>query len=157
MKGYLDRADLTAQVVTQGWFMTGDIGLMDARGRLYLRGRKREEINKGGMKVYPGDIDAVAERFEGARDVCTFAYEDPLHGEDVGIAVVLDAPSDAELLRLQDWCAQHLAKHQLPQRWYLVAEIPRSSRGKVNREAVARSCAEAGAARPLRGRSAPVR
>jgi len=148
MRGYLDREDLTDQVVSQGWFMTGDIGLIDERGRLYLKGREREEINKGGMKIYPGDIDAVAERFAGTRDVCSFAYADPLHGEDVGIAVVLE-PSDADALReLQEWCARHLARHQLPQRWYLLAEIPRSSRGKVNREAVARHCAETGHAQP---------
>jgi acyl-CoA synthetase (AMP-forming)/AMP-acid ligase II len=50
-------------VVSQGWFFTGDIGIVDDRGMLYLKGREREEINKGGMKVHPADIDAVAERF----------------------------------------------------------------------------------------------
>ncbi len=142
MKGYLDRPDLTDQVVSQGWFMTGDIGLVDERGRLYLRGREREEINKGGMKIYPGDIDSVVERFEATRDVCTFAYPDALHGESVGIAVVLDSRSDEVLARLEAWCAHHLAVHQLPQRWYLLDEIPRTSRGKVNREEVGRRCAE---------------
>jgi acyl-CoA synthetase (AMP-forming)/AMP-acid ligase II len=149
MRGYLDREDLTDAVVSHGWFVTGDIGLLDDRGRLVLRGREREEINKGGMKVYPADIDSVAERFPGTRDVCTFAYDDPLHGEDVGIAVVLEDPSDAALQRLQEFCAQHLARHQLPQRWYVLAEIPRSSRGKVNREAVAKRCAGLAQARAL--------
>ena len=65
---------------------------MDDRGWLYLKGREREEINKGGMKVHPADIDAVAERFEPSPDVCTFGFEDPLLGENVGIAVVLKEP-----------------------------------------------------------------
>ncbi|HKA16299.1 MAG TPA: class I adenylate-forming enzyme family protein [Myxococcota bacterium] len=142
MKGYLDRQDLTDQVVSHGWFMTGDIGLFDDRGRLYLRGREREEINKGGMKIYPGDIDSVVERFSATRDVCAFAFPDALHGEGVGIAVVLDARSDEVLGGLRQWCERHLAAHQLPQRWYLLDEIPRTSRGKVNREAVARRCSE---------------
>src|SRR5258705_4690773 len=142
MKGYLDRPDLTSEVVSQGWFLTGDIGLVDERGHLYLRGREREEINKGGMKIYPGDIDAVVERFEATRDVCTFAFPDALYGESVGIALVLDSSTDDVLERLQQWCAQHLAVHQLPQRWYLLDEIPRTSRGKVNRELVARPCAK---------------
>jgi acyl-CoA synthetase (AMP-forming)/AMP-acid ligase II len=150
MRGYLDRDDLTEQVVSQGWFMTGDIGLLDERGRLYLRGREREEINRGGMKIYPADIDSVAERFEWTRDVCSFAYADALHGENVGIAVVLDPAGGDSLSRLQDWCAEYLARHQLPQRWYVVDEIPRSSRGKVNREAVARHCAELPEARVSR-------
>jgi acyl-CoA synthetase (AMP-forming)/AMP-acid ligase II len=141
MRGYLGRDDLTRGVVRDGWFSTGDIGFRDGRGLLHLRGREREEINKGGMKVYPGDIDAVVERFEQTVDVCAFAIEDPLYGEDVGVAVVLRARDGAALGGLLDWTRRHLAKHQMPRRWYLLEEIPRTSRGKVNRSAVARHCA----------------
>lgn len=140
MRGYLEREDLTRRVVRDGWFSTGDIGLKDQRGLLYLRGREREEINKGGMKVYPGDIDAVVERFEQTADVCAFGFEDALYGEDVAVAVVLRA-RDAPVLRaLLDWAGRHLALHQIPRRWYLVDEIPRTSRGKVNRSDVAGRC-----------------
>jgi acyl-CoA synthetase (AMP-forming)/AMP-acid ligase II len=141
MRGYLGRDDLTAQVVSAGWFRTGDIGLLDERGWLYLRGREREEINKGGMKIYPTDVDAVAERFDQTVDVCTFPVEDELLGEDVGIAVVLRDSDPATLRRLQDWMAQHLARHHMPKRWYIVGEIPRTARGKINRSAVAATCA----------------
>jgi len=141
MKGYLDRDDLTDKVVADGWFCTGDVGAFDERGYLYLRGRERDEINKGGAKVYPSDIDAVVERFPGVLDSCTFAIEDPLLGEDVGIAVVLDAASSDVLARLHDWAGAHLAAHQMPRRWYVVPEIPRTSRGKVNRARVAEHCA----------------
>jgi len=140
MKGYLDRDDLTSQVVSQGWFATGDIGLLDERGHLYLRGREREEINKGGMKVYPGDVDAVVERFASTLDVCTFAIKDELFGEDVGVAVVMRATDDATLTELHRWSSRHLATHQMPRRWYVVDEIPRTSRGKVNRSQVATYC-----------------
>jgi len=142
MQGYYRRPDLTREAVRDGWFHTGDIGLLDDRGVLFLRGRAREEINKGGMKVYPADVDAVVEHFPGVRDVCTFAYEDDLLGEDVGIAVVLDRTGDEALAELQAWTSTHVAQHQLPRRWYVVAEIPRSSRGKVNRAQVARVCAD---------------
>jgi acyl-CoA synthetase (AMP-forming)/AMP-acid ligase II len=94
MKGYFEREDLTNEVVSQGWFMTGDVGTLDERGVLYLQGRVREEINKGGMKVHPADIDAVVERFAGTKDVCSFGFDDSLYGQDVGIAVVLEDPSD---------------------------------------------------------------
>lgn len=141
MRGYLDREDLTREVVRDGWFVTGDIGYLDDRGYLYLRGREREEINKGGMKIYPGDVDAVVERFPGTLDVCTFAFEEPLQGEDVGIAVVLRQADAATLHALYDFVILHLARHQVPQRWYLVDELPRTSRGKVNRATVALHCA----------------
>jgi acyl-CoA synthetase (AMP-forming)/AMP-acid ligase II len=141
MRGYLDRDDLTAQVVSHGWFATGDIGVIDERGWLVLRGREREEINKGGMKVYPGDIDGVIERFPATLDVCTFACTDALLGEDVGVAVALKQRDDATLRDLYLWSKQHLAAHQLPQRWYVLDEIPRTSRGKVNRAQIAEHCA----------------
>jgi acyl-CoA synthetase (AMP-forming)/AMP-acid ligase II len=141
MRGYLGRDDLTSEVVSAGWFLTGDIGVVDDRGWLYLRGREREEINKGGMKVYPGDIDAVVERFAETLDVCTFAVEDALLGEDIGMAVVLRNAEDDTLRSLHGWMAQRLAKHQMPRSWYVVDEIPRTSRGKVNRANVAASCA----------------
>jgi acyl-CoA synthetase (AMP-forming)/AMP-acid ligase II len=141
MRGYLGRDDLTADVVSAGWFRTGDIGLLDERGWLYLRGREREEINKGGMKVHPADIDAVVERFDLTVDACTFAVEDALLGEDVGLAVVLRSTDAATLQRLYDWMAQHLARHQMPRRLYVVDEIPRTSRGKINRSEVAVRCA----------------
>jgi acyl-CoA synthetase (AMP-forming)/AMP-acid ligase II len=140
MRGYFNRDDLTHQVVSQGWFVTGDIGLVDERGYLFLKGREREEINKGGMKIHPGDIDAVIERFEGVTDVCTFGYDDPLHGENVGVAMVLATQDERTLRRLYEWVVDHLARHKMPERWYVVEEIPRTSRGKINRETVARRC-----------------
>jgi oxalate---CoA ligase len=140
MQGYLDRDDLTAAVVADGWFSTGDIGLLDDRGWLFLRGREREEINKGGVKVYPGDVDGVIERFPDVLDVCSFGQSDPLLGEEIGVAVALQKASDSILVKLHEWTAIHLAAHQMPKRWYVVDEIPRGSRGKVNRIDVADHC-----------------
>ena len=103
MRGYLDRDDLTAKVVADGWFATGDIGTLDEHGRLYLRGREREEINKGGLKVYPADIDTVVESFPATVDVCAFAFEDSLLGEDVGVAVVLRDEAPDTMSELHAW------------------------------------------------------
>ena len=141
MRGYLDRDDLTEQVVSHGWFFTGDMGLVDERGWIYLRGREREEINKGGMKIYPGDVDAVVESFPETLDVCTFGFEDPLYGENVGIALVLQSGDPDTLQQLSEWVLQRLGSHQIPLRWYVLDEITRTSRGKVNRDLVAKHCA----------------
>lgn len=141
MKGYLGRDDLTRKVVSQGWFFTGDIGFLNDRGWLYLRGREREEINKGGTNVYPGDVDLVAERWEQTVDVCTFAFEDPLLGENVGIAFVLKGADKDTLRNFVGHLRGQLGAHQMPQRWYQVEEIPRTSRGKVNRSMMGQICA----------------
>ena len=141
MKGYFQRDDLTRAAVIDGWFFTGDIGVLNARGQLVLKGRERDEINKGGMKIYPADVDAVVERFAQASDVCTFALDDDLYGQIVGIAVVLTDAQDNTVRALHGWMVQHLAEPKMPSRWWLVDEIPRTSRGKINREAVKSACA----------------
>ena len=140
MKGYFQRDDLTSAAVIDGWFFTGDIGLKNERGQLVLKGRERDEINKGGMKIYPADVDAVVERFTQASDVCTFALDDDIYGQIVGIAVVLADRQDATVRALHAWMARHLAEPKMPSRWWLVDEIPRTSRGKINREAVKAVC-----------------
>ena len=140
MKGYFGRDDLTAKAVRDGWFMTGDIGFLDAHQRLVLRGRERDEINKGGMKIYPSDIDAVVERFDRATDVCAFALDDPIYGQSVGVAVVLKERDDATISELHAQMRSQLAEHKMPSRWWLLDEIPRTSRGKLNRAAVKATC-----------------
>ena len=141
MQGYFAQPDLTDQVICGGWFVTGDIGLIDERGRLYLKGRERDEINKGGAKVYPADVDAVVERFEHATAVCTFAIDDLAYGQNVAMAVVLSRDDDATLRQLHAWLKEHLAEFKIPQRWYVIEELPKNSRGKVSRGAVHELCA----------------
>ena len=140
MKGYFQRDDLTAKSVVDGWLMTGDIGILDDRGRLYLRGRERDEINKGGMKIYPSEIDAVVEQFDRASDVCAFGMDDAIYGEAVGIAVVLNDQGDETIRALHGWLKSHLAEHKLPSKWWAMQAIPRTPRGKINREAVKTAC-----------------
>lgn len=142
MRGYFNREDLTSENVVNGWFRTGDKGLLDERGWLILRGRVRDEINKGGMKVFPSDVDCVVERFQATVDVCTFAIEDPLYGQNIGMAVVLSDPGEATIRGLYAWMKEHLAEAKLPVRWWLMDEIPRTSRGKVNRDSVKALCEE---------------
>jgi len=142
MQGYYGRQEATDQVVSGGWFLTGDIGLIDERGWLYLKGRERDEINKGGTKIYPADIDAVVERFEGSKGVCAFGFADPLYGQNVAMAVVL-TPNDAETIRrLHSWMKRHLADFKMPARWYVVESLPHDSRGKVSRAVVQQDCAQ---------------
>jgi acyl-CoA synthetase (AMP-forming)/AMP-acid ligase II len=140
MKGYFQRDDLTTKAVRDGWFLTGDIGFLDDKGRLVLRGRERDEINKGGMKIYPSDVDTVVERFAGATDVCTFALDDEIYGQSVAMAVVLSDRDDSPVRALHGWMTVHLAEHKMPVRWWVVDEIPRTSRGKINRDAVKAAC-----------------
>jgi acyl-CoA synthetase (AMP-forming)/AMP-acid ligase II len=92
------------------------------------------------LKVYPGDIDAVADAAPKVNDVCTFAVEDSLYGQNVGIALVIEGNPDNVMPDVRAQMSERLAQHQMPVCWYVVDEIPRTSRGKINRAAVAETC-----------------
>lgn len=141
MAGYFQRDDLTQQVISDGWFSTGDLGALDAQGRLVLRGRHKELINVGGAKVYPADLDALIGAFEEVEDVCAFGIDDALQGESVAIALVLRDADEQALTCVYARTAAQLSQHQMPRRWYVVDSIPRTARAKLDRNAVATSCA----------------
>lgn len=140
MKEYLLRPDLTAAVIRGTWFSTGDIGHLDPRGNLVLVGRRRHEINKAGMKIYPEDIDLALEGAPGISDACCFPYDDPIAGQNVAVAVVARVPGGGDLAAVKEWLRPRLSAHKFPARWFRLDAIPRSSRGKVDRSAVAGLC-----------------
>jgi acyl-CoA synthetase (AMP-forming)/AMP-acid ligase II len=140
MRGYLDRDDLTSQVMARGCFVTGDMGSIDARGRLFLRGRDKEMINVAGIKVYPADIDVAIERSGLVAEVCAFSVADTLQGEQVAVAIVLPEGAPEDLGPIYRRTRECLASHLMPKLWYRVGEIPRTARGKVNRQQVAAAC-----------------
>jgi oxalate---CoA ligase len=142
MRGYHGRPELTDEVVCGGWFSTGDTGLIDERGWLYLKGREREEINKAGAKIYPRDIDSIVEQCEHVREICAFAIDDPFYGQNVAMAVVLKNDNPVTIRALHDWMKRRLAEFKMPVRWYVLDSLPHGSRGKVSRHAVLEACAQ---------------
>ena len=89
MSGYLDRPELTAETIVDGWLHTGDLGYIDERGYVFIRGRLREVINTGGFKVFPGDVEAVLARHPAVAECCVFGVDDPKWGEAIHAAVIL--------------------------------------------------------------------
>lgn len=140
MSGYLRRPDLTAAAIVDGWYHTGDLGTVDAAGTLRLTGRIRNEINYGGMKVSPEEIDLLLERHPAVAEACAFGVPDPVAGEIVAVAVRVAAGASATSQELRAWCVERLKRDAVPQRWFMVAEIPKTDRGKLNRDKVRAAC-----------------
>ena len=142
MSGYLDRPDLTADVMGGDWYHTGDRGRIDETGRIWLTGRIKDEINRAGFKVQPAEIDVLLETHPAVAEACTFAVPDPVGGESVGVAVRLRPGAGVAAEALRAWCRERLRREAVPEHWFMVDEIPRNARGKLSRDAVRRMLAK---------------
>lgn len=150
MSGYFKRPDLTAAAFNQGWFRTGDQGLIDEEQRIWVTGRIKDEINRGGFKVQPAEVDSLLEGHPAVAEACVFGIPDPMGGEAIAAAIRLEKGENATALSLQSWCSQRLRRAAVPEHWFFVSEIPRTARGKVSRDVVRRALTQDGNVHTLR-------
>jgi fatty-acyl-CoA synthase len=143
--GYHDNPDATQAAMRFGWFHTGDLGHLDARGFVYITGRASDMYISGGSNVYPREIEEVLLTCPGIAEACVVGMPDPKWGES-GIAVLVagdGAPLDAS--RVLAHLDGRLAKYKWPQRVVFWPELPKSGYGKVTKREVKRRLQEGGA------------
>jgi acyl-coenzyme A synthetase/AMP-(fatty) acid ligase len=127
-------------VLRGGWFHTGDIASIDTAGVMRLIGRKKSEINRAGIKVHPEELDSLLERHPEVIEACTFGMPDKISGETVAAAVRLAPESNLNSEALRRWTLERIRRENVPERWFFLDEIPKSERGKINRQAVMTQC-----------------
>jgi acyl-CoA synthetase (AMP-forming)/AMP-acid ligase II/acyl carrier protein len=135
--GYEDDPETNARVFRRGWFLTGDVGRFDAEGFLFLTGRVKEMINRGGEKIAPAEVEEAAARHPAVAQAAAFAIPHATLGEDVGLAVV---PRDGEPVdrdKLRAHLATQLSRFKLPAVVLVLDELPRCPIGKVRRRELA--------------------
>ena len=135
--GYLDNPEANQSAFRDGWFRTGDIGHLDSEGFLFITGRLREMINRGGDKVAPHDVEAALLGHPTVAEAVACAIPHNTLGEDVAAAVVLRPGANASEAELRRFAAAQLAPFKVPRRIALVDSIPRTSTGKPKRRALA--------------------
>jgi o-succinylbenzoate---CoA ligase len=114
-----------------GWFRTGDLGALDAAGRLRVRGRADDVINTGGHKVVPGEVAAVLQACPGVRDAAVVGQPDPEWGERVVAAVVPADPGDPPAVEmLRSHVRERLPRYAIPSRVVMVDAVPMLPSGK---------------------------
>ncbi|MBI4502324.1 MAG: AMP-binding protein, partial [Gemmatimonadetes bacterium] len=136
MNGYLDQPELTAQTIVNGWLRTGDLGVLDDRGYLYLKGRLREVINSGGFNIFPSDIESVLCRHPAVYECSVFGMDDPKWGEAVHAAVRLREGAPVTEAELIQFVKQQLDSVKAPKRIHFVTALPHNAVGKVSRREV---------------------
>ena len=137
--GYLDDEEANAAAFYPGgWYRTGDLGHLDEDGYLFVTGRAREMINRGGEKIVPHEIDDALRAHPEVADAAVFAVPDPRLGEEVAAAVVLREPGSLSERALRRWAAGRLSPHKVPRRIWFVDALPRTGSGKVRRNELCR-------------------
>ncbi len=118
---------------TNGWFRTGDEGYLDEEGYLFIRGRIKEIINRGGEKISPREVDEVLLHHPAVVQAVTFAVPDERLGEDVATAVVVHDGATVTQLEIREFAAKQLADFKVPRTVVIVDEIPKGPTGKLQR------------------------
>ncbi len=132
-RGYENNPAANEAAFTKGWFRTGDQGRMDADGYLFITGRTKEIINRGGEKISPREIDEALLDHPAVAQAIAFAIPDEKLGEDVGAAVVLRADAAVSATELREFVARRLTDFKVPRRVVFLDEIPKGPTGKPQR------------------------
>ncbi len=131
--GYLDDAQANQASFRDGWFHTGDMGRLDSENFLFITGRLKEMIDRGGEKILPQGVEEVFAAHPAVADAAVFAVAHPTLGEDIAAAIVLREGATATALELRRFAAARLAAFKVPRRIEFLDMIPRTSTGKAQR------------------------
>jgi acyl-CoA synthetase (AMP-forming)/AMP-acid ligase II len=131
--GYDNNPAANAKAFADGWFRTGDQGRLDEEGYLFLTGRLKEQINRGGEKISPLEVDVVLLDHPAVAQACTFGIPHEKLGEEVGVAVVLRPGLTATEAEIREFASARLAAFKVPRRVLVMDDIPKGATGKIQR------------------------
>jgi acyl-CoA synthetase (AMP-forming)/AMP-acid ligase II len=129
--GYFDDPVATSEVFRDGWLRTGDVVVEDEAGLLRFVDRKKDVINRGGLKVSSAAVEAALLRFPGVADAAVVAVPSDRLGEEIAACLVALPGARLDIDALTEWCRPRLADYEIPRHWALLDALPRNPMGKV--------------------------
>jgi long-chain acyl-CoA synthetase len=134
MKGYYKAPDKTAEALEpDGWLHTGDLGYMDEGGFVFVTGRIKELIIKGGENIAPKEIDEALYKHPAVLDAAAVGIPDKDYGEEIMACVVLKPGFTTTEDELRNYCLDHLGKFKTPKMIKIMDELPKGPSGKIQR------------------------
>ncbi|MEW6735381.1 MAG: AMP-binding protein, partial [Acidobacteriota bacterium] len=133
MAGYYKNELATAETLRNGWLHTGDLGRRDRDGYIYIVGRKKEMIIRGGENIYPKEIEEILYRHEAIQEAAVIAIPDPIWGEEVAAAIILKDGAQAHSDDIIAYCRAHLADYKCPRRVFFCQQFPKTATGKIQK------------------------
>lgn len=131
MLGYLNKPEATADTLKNGWLHTGDMGYMDEQGYLYIVGRIKEMINRGGENIYPREVEIPLEKHPMIAEVAVVGTPDQALGERVRACIVLKESGTLTLEAVREYLSDKIAKYKIPESVVFMDQFPRNPTGKV--------------------------
>ncbi len=136
MACYWNNSVATKQTLRDGWLSTGDVGVMDEDGFIYLVDRKKDMIISGGENIYCQEVEQVLMNCEGVSEAAVLGVADDYWGEKVVAFIIRDAASAISSEEVTAFCSQHLARYKVPRIVAFVDDVPRVASGKVDKRAL---------------------
>ena len=136
MKGYWGKPEATAEAIPDGWFRTGDLATVDEEGYFTIVDRKKDMILRGGMNVYPREVEEVLYQHPDVLEAAVVSVPDELMGEEVGAAVAFKPGATATLEDVQQFVKERIAAYKYPRRLWTLDELPKGPTGKILRREV---------------------
>jgi long-chain acyl-CoA synthetase len=138
MLGYWRNPAATAEVLSDGWLKTGDMGHLDDDGYLYLVGRRSDMIKAGAHRVHPRDIEDVIHEVDGVAEAAVVGVDDELLGQAIHAFVVPATGRTVDVMKVRAHCRERLANYKVPKHVQIVPELPKTASGKVRRHELPR-------------------
>lgn len=131
MLGYWNRPDDTQFALRNGWLHSGDIGMMDDEGYVFIMDRLKDMINAAGFKIWPAEVEHFLYQHESIKEVAVYGVPDPIKGEAVKAAVVLKKGVHATSEDIIAFCRERIAAYKIPSVVEFLNELPKSATGKI--------------------------
>jgi acyl-CoA synthetase (AMP-forming)/AMP-acid ligase II len=133
MKGYWNRPDATKAAFHDGFFLTGDIGLMDEEGYFSIVERKKDMLKVSGYSVFPAEVEAILYRHPAVAEAGVVGVPDAYRGEDPVAFVVLkpEAKGKVREEEIVEWCRSEMAVYKAPRHIRFIDALPKTASGKI--------------------------
>ncbi|MFT6669482.1 MAG: acyl-CoA synthetase (AMP-forming)/AMP-acid ligase II [Afipia broomeae] len=129
--GYFENPEATAESFRDGWLHTGDVVVESDDGLLWFVDRKKDIINRGGLKISSVAVEAVLLRIPGVAEAAVLSVPHARLGEDVAACIVAASGVQLDMEVVKAWCKQHLGDYEVPRYWMIMEALPKNQMGKV--------------------------